>query len=110
MQLETQATTATVSMIQVLRRLEQNYLPDGSISISAYYCDRTTLPDGRVIDGDLIPREAIYPSPAALIDSAIGTSGLPREQVEGLLSGYTALIWGMKAAIENRGPIVGIEN
>jgi hypothetical protein len=103
MQLETNATTQNTTLTKsvVLVRVQQDYNPDGSIEMSAYFVDRTIYPDGATVDGSLIPRQATYPSAESMAQSAANTSGLPVEQINGLLAGYVTLIWGMKAALEN---------
>lgn len=113
MQLETELTTqkTTLKKSVVLVRVQQDYNSDGSIEISAYFADRTVYPDGAVVDGPLIPRQATYPSADAMAQSAADASGLPVEQINGLLAGYVALIWGMKAALENPPkPVIPIDS
>lgn len=103
MQLETNQTQtqATITKSIVLVRVQQDYKQDGSIEVGAFFTDRTVYPDGVIVDGPLIPRQATYPSAQAMAQSAADTAGLPIEQINGLLDGYVALIWGMKNALEN---------
>ena len=101
--------TSTINKSTVLVRVQQDYRQDGAIEVSAFFVNRTVYPDGTIVDGPLIPRQATYPSAEVMAELAAVSVDVPIAQVNAILEGYTALIWGMKAAIEQPATIPSTE-
>lgn len=99
--IETPVTQVQASVSEVLRRVSIDYHPDGSIEVSQFYTERITLPGQAPMDGvTWKPYSATYPDQDTMVGLASGASGAPVEQIAAVLTGFIAILGGMRAALE----------
>jgi hypothetical protein len=101
MELETPVVQVQASVTEVLRRVSIDYHPDGSIEVAQFYTERITLPGQAPMDSATWkPYSATYPDQDTMVGLASGASGAPVEQITAILTGFIAILGGMRAALD----------